>query len=113
MKVTFLNDLPSEGVSHNPAIQKKVMLRPGELPNLVYFSRAQFPPGECAGAHAHQDMCEVFFVESGLGTIRIDGTDYPLQKGTCAVVEPGEVHEVINTGSTELILTYFALKVGL
>lgn len=110
MKITSLTQLPFESVSHNPAIQKKVMLRFGDLPHLTNFSQAQFAPGQVAACHAHQDMCEVFFVEAGTGTIQIDGQDYPLQPGTCIAVEPEEFHEVRNTGETDLILTYFGLR---
>jgi mannose-6-phosphate isomerase-like protein (cupin superfamily) len=49
-------------------------------------------------------------VEAGEGQITIDGKPYPLQAGTCVAVEPGEVHEVRNTGTTDLILTYFGLR---
>ncbi|MBC6435840.1 cupin domain-containing protein, partial [Nostoc sp. HG1] len=41
----------------------------------------------------------------------IDGTEYPLLPGNCVAIEPGEVHEVVNSGSTELVLTYFGLRV--
>lgn len=109
MKLTSLPTLPQETVSHNPAISKKVLLRSGTLPNLTNFSQACFPPGECAAAHHHADMYEVFFVEAGVGQIRIQDTSYLLQPGTCVVVEPGETHEVLNTGTTELVLTYFGL----
>ncbi|MGC8713853.1 MAG: hypothetical protein ACP5RH_15805 [Leptodesmis sp.] len=37
MKLTSLSDLPAEFVSHNPEIQKKMMLRPGDLPHLTNF----------------------------------------------------------------------------
>lgn len=110
MKFVSLDHLPNETVSHNPAIQKKVILRKGDLPHLTNFSQAYFAPGQVAAAHAHQDMCEVFFVEAGEGQITIDGKPYPLQAGTCVAVEPGEVHEVRNTGTTDLILTYFGLR---
>jgi len=83
----------------------------GDLPHLTNFSQARFAPGQVAAAHTHQDMCEVFFVESGMGEIRIDGTAYPLVAGSCVAVEPGEVHEVVNSGPTELVLTYFGLRV--
>lgn len=109
MKFTSLNQLPEEQVSHNPAIKKKVMLRLHDLPHLINFAQAYFAPGQVAAAHAHLDMCEVFFVEAGSGVIRIDGQDHPLQPGTCIAVEPGEVHEIINRGSTDLVLTYFGL----
>jgi quercetin dioxygenase-like cupin family protein len=111
MKLTSLVSLPEESVSHNPAIKKKVMLRLGDLPHLTNFSQAHFSPGQVAPAHAHEDMCEVFFVESGEGVMRINGKPYPLTSGTCLAVEPGEEHEVSNTGSTDLILTYFGLRV--
>ncbi|NJO77873.1 MAG: cupin domain-containing protein [Cyanobacteria bacterium RM1_2_2] len=110
MKITALNALPEESVSHNPAIKKKVMLRLGDLPHLTNFSQARFAPGQVAAAHAHSDMCEVFFVEAGNGVIRIDGQEYPLVAGVCVAVEPGETHEVFNAGTEELILTYFGLR---
>lgn len=110
MKRIALNELPEESVSHNPAIKKKVMLRLGDLPHLTNFSQARFAPGQIAAAHAHSDMCEVFFVESGQGEICIDGTTYPLTPGVCVAVEREEMHEVRNTGSAELVLTYFGLR---
>ncbi|MGF1482453.1 MAG: cupin domain-containing protein [Cyanophyceae cyanobacterium] len=111
MKITSLAHLPEQEVSHNPAIKKKVMLQLGDLPHLTNFSQARFSPGQVAKAHAHQDMCEVFFVEAGVGTIFIDGQEYLLTPGSCIAVEPGEVHEVLNSGSTDLVLTYFGLRV--
>jgi quercetin dioxygenase-like cupin family protein len=110
MKQTLLSQLPEETVSHNPAIKKKVMLRLGDLPHLTNFSQARFAPGQVAAAHAHADMCEVFFVESGQGWIRIDGQDYVLEPGVCIAVEVGEVHELSNPGLEELVVTYFGLR---
>lgn len=110
MKLTGLNDVPEESVSHNPAIKKKVMLHQGDLPHLTNFSQARFAPGQVATAHTHSDMCEVFFVESGSGMIRVNGQDYPLTVGGCVAIEPGETHEVCNTGAETLVLTYFGLR---
>lgn len=111
MKLTALDQLPLEAVSHNPAIKKQVMLRMGELPHLTNFSQARFQPGQVAEAHAHEDMHEVFFVESGEGTITIEGTPHALRPGVCVAVAPQETHEVVNTGDRDLVLTYFGLKV--
>ncbi|MCC5649571.1 cupin domain-containing protein [Nostoc sp. XA013] len=111
MITTSLKNLPEESVSHNAEIKKKVMLRFGDLPHLTNFSQARFAPGQSASAHVHQDMCEVFFVEAGSGVIHVDGTEYPLLPGNCVAIEPGEVHEVVNSGFTELVLTYFGLRV--
>jgi len=111
MKITSLKQLQEEGVSHNPDIKKKVMLKKGDVPGLTNFSQARFAPGQAAPAHAHSDMYEVFFVESGAGVIRVDEVEHFLEPGVCITVEPGEQHEVVNTGSADLVLTYFSLLV--
>ena len=111
MKITNLQNLPLQAVSHNPEIKKKVMLSKGDLPHLTNFSQASFAPGQIAEAHSHQDMSEVFFVTAGEGMIKIEDRTYSLAPGVCIAVEAEEVHEIINTGSKELILTYFGIKV--
>jgi quercetin dioxygenase-like cupin family protein len=110
VKHIALSQIPEEPVSHNPEIKKKVMLRFGELPHLTNFSQARFAPGQVAVAHAHADMCEVFFVESGTGVMTVNGQAYTLEAGVCIAVEAGEVHEVANQGMEELVLTYFGLR---
>jgi mannose-6-phosphate isomerase-like protein (cupin superfamily) len=110
MKITSLTNLPEEWVSHNPEIKKRVMLGPGDLPHVTNFSQAHFAPGQVASAHAHRDIYEVFFVESGTGLIRVDGVEHRLEPGVCVAVEPGEVHEIVNADSVDLVLTYFGVQ---
>lgn len=111
-KVVSLASLPKRQVSHDPEIEKKVMLETGDLPHVTSFSQATFGPGQTVSPHAHADMYEVFFVEKGAGVIRIDGEACPLEVGTCVAVAPGEEHELINTGATKLVLTYFGIVAG-
>ena len=111
MKITNLQDLPEQEVSHNREIKKKVMLTGGDLPHLTNFSQAVFAPGQIASSHFHQDMCEVFFVISGEGKICVDDRDYALTPGVCIAVSVGETHEITNNGSKDLILAYFGLKI--
>jgi mannose-6-phosphate isomerase-like protein (cupin superfamily) len=110
MKVLSLSAIPTEGVSHNPGIAKQVMLRNGELPHLTQFAQARFAPGQVAVAHAHANMYEVFFVESGVGRMTVDGRAHHLEVGSCVAVEPGEVHELANIGTAELVVTYFGIE---
>ena len=110
MKRIALAEVPAEGVSHNPEITKQVILRRGDLPHLTNFSRSQLLPGQVSRAHRHIDLFEVFLVESGVGVMKVDGHEERLEAGICVVVEPGEVHEIINTGSTELVLLYFGIE---
>ena len=110
MKINHLAKLPSQQVSHNPEISKKVMLSLGDLPHLTNFSQAVFAPGQIASKHCHQDMSEVFFVQSGEGKICIDTKSFSLSPGVCVAVEAGEDHEITNTGTEDLVLTYFGIK---
>lgn len=109
MKQIQLHQLSNETVSHNSAIQKKVLLRAGELTHLTNFAQAYFEPGQIADSHVHLDMNEVFFVLSGYGEIWVEQTRHPLIPGTCIVVEAGEFHEVRNSGNELLILSYFGI----
>ena len=111
MKLIKLSELPETGVSHNARILKRTLLACGDLDPIINYARAVFPPGEKAEAHRHDDMAEVFSVSSGIGEIRINEVGYVLSVGTTVVVEPGEVHEITNTGTQELVLTYFSVVV--
>ena len=110
MKITNLNRLQEQTVSHNPEIKKKTMLISGDIAHLTNFSQAVFSSGQIASKHCHQDMDEVFFVESGTGIICVDDKDFSLTPGTCIAVRAGEYHEITNTGKIDLVLTYFGIK---
>lgn len=87
------------------------MIAPGELASLTNFSQAVFPVGETAPAHRHESLGEVFYVQSGRGEIRIEGKRFNLLPGVCALVEPGEEHELSNTGDEELVISYFGIAI--
>jgi quercetin dioxygenase-like cupin family protein len=110
MKITSLHQLPIAQVSHNPEIQKQVMLRSGDLPHLTNFSQARFAPGQISSAHVHNDMSEVFFVTAGTANICVDGENYRLNVGSCIAIAPHEVHEITNDGAEDLVLTYFGIQ---
>ncbi len=109
MKKVSLNELPREGVSHDPQITKQVLLRRGDLPHLTAFSRATLMPGQIAHEHQHCEMFEVFFVEAGMGLMKIGGEEHQIDAGVCILVEPGELHEIRNTGAADLVLNYFGV----
>ena len=112
MKLIKINDVPDTAVSHNAKIRKKIIVENGLVKGLTNYSRAVFPPGEKAGNHLHNDMTEVFTCESGVGEIRINDVGYVFSPGTTVVVEPGDVHEIINSGTSDLVVTYFGIVTG-
>lgn len=111
MKLIRINELPETGVSHNPRIRRRRIIADGTLGPITNFSRAVFPPGEQAGSHLHNDMAEVFSADSGRGEIRINDVAYVFAAGMVVVVEPGDVHEIVNTGPEPLVVTYFGVRI--
>lgn len=110
MKRNSLHEIAPEGVAHNPEIEKRVLLRIGDVPHVTQLARSRFRPGQATACHAHADMVEVFLVETGEGEIRIDGKALALREGVCVVVEAGERHEVVCGPGGELSLTYFGIR---
>jgi mannose-6-phosphate isomerase-like protein (cupin superfamily) len=110
MQYTSLDTVPVQAVSHNRAIEKKVLIAAQQVPHLTNFSQASFAPGQVAPAHRHEDMWEVFFVAAGSGCMKISDQDYFLRPGVCITVQPGEQHEIRNTGSQALVLNYFGIQ---
>lgn len=110
MKVINSNQTPTQGVSHNPEIHKKVLIPNGEIPNLTYFSLAVLSRGQSTKKHLHDDMYEIFFVTRGNGQIEVNGHYHELKTGTCVIVEPGENHVLENLGDEEMHLTYFGIS---
>lgn len=110
LKITSIHSIEKSAVSHNPKIKKHVLVANGEIENITNFSEAIFPPGETAYAHSHRDMTEIFFIKSGTGTITVNERVVLLNEGMCVTVEPNEVHEIINTGVTEMIVMCIGIK---
>ncbi|MEM0970241.1 MAG: cupin domain-containing protein [Verrucomicrobiota bacterium] len=109
MKIRHLRDLPCRQVSHNGAISKQVYLHSGECPPLQQVAVATLKSGDSAPAHLHEDMAEVFFVESGQLTIIIDHEVYRIEADGMILIEPGELHELRNEGSEPCRLRYFGV----
>ena len=109
MIISKLTELPTGKVSHNEKISKKQILDNSTHSALTQFAQATFPPGEIAGGHSHSDMTEVFFIQSGSGTIVIDQQSFAIDAGTTITVQPGEEHQLENTGDEDLVVLYFGL----
>lgn len=111
MKIISLAEAAEQALSHDPDINKRVLLQRGDVPRLTNFSRARLKPGQRTTAHSHADMSEVFFVESGEGLMLVDGREVGIASGVCVAVAPCETHEIVNTGEADLVLLYFGVEV--
>lgn len=106
MKIVAIGDLPEEGVSHDPQLLKKVMIRNGEVPHVKQFARLRMAAGDVAHAHAHAAEYEIIYVEAGEGIVRVNGRAARIGAGTCVVFELREMHEIVNPGPGDLVLVY-------
>lgn len=110
MKITSVEGSPSLSVSHNPVIKKSLFVGSDEIEHITNVSRAVFPPGEVAPGHSHTDMTEVFYIESGVAEMVVDGAVVAMPAGSCIVVEPKENHELRNVGAGDMCVIYFGVR---
>jgi mannose-6-phosphate isomerase-like protein (cupin superfamily) len=59
-------------------------------------------PGEEIGMEAHDDGDQFFRFEEGEGFVSIDGHKHNVKDGSAVVVPSGAMHNVVNTGKTDL-----------
>jgi uncharacterized cupin superfamily protein len=63
----------------------------------------RIPAGGAAGPfHSHLTQWELFVVQSGIGTVRAGGENYLVKAGDVFVHPPGETHQLINHGTSDL-----------
>lgn len=62
----------------------------------------RFLPGETLGKHLHEQVEETFYFTSGAGIILVDGVEYDIHPGDAFRIEPGEAHDIVNTGQEPL-----------
>ncbi|KAG0334268.1 hypothetical protein BG004_000488 [Podila humilis] len=109
MKATTLDTLPVAYISHDSTVEKKVLLKMGEVPNVSQLAVATLKPGEQASMHYHKDMTETFHFQSGAGEMQVDDKIFEVKAGTTVTVFPMEKHEIRNTGLENLVLIYFGI----
>jgi mannose-6-phosphate isomerase-like protein (cupin superfamily) len=59
-------------------------------------------PGSSSNPHLHDDAEEVFYVLSGNGSIKVGDEEEKIGPGSCIFIPPKTVHQLKNTGDTEL-----------
>jgi mannose-6-phosphate isomerase-like protein (cupin superfamily) len=68
------------------------------------LAEATVPVGGSTIPHHHVQSEELYFFTAGEGTLRIEDEVRGVKPGDCAVIAPGAVHQLVNTGSEPLVL---------
>lgn len=58
MKISKFDSLPVAYVSHDMTVEKRVMLKYGDVPHVSQLAIATLKPNEVASKHSHEDMTE-------------------------------------------------------
>jgi uncharacterized cupin superfamily protein len=68
------------------------------------LSLVRVPPGKSVCPfHSHTAQHELFVILSGEGTVRADGERHSVKAGDALMHPPGEAHQIINTGTEDLV----------
>ena len=68
------------------------------------MAEATVPPGSATVAHLHRASEEIYLVTAGSGSLRIGEEERAVRAGDCAVIPPGQVHQLRNTGEVDLLV---------
>jgi mannose-6-phosphate isomerase-like protein (cupin superfamily) len=68
------------------------------------LAEATVPVGGATTAHLHRQAEELYFLTSGHGRLRVGADEREVGPGQCAVIPPGTVHKLWNTGPDPLVL---------
>jgi mannose-6-phosphate isomerase-like protein (cupin superfamily) len=68
------------------------------------LAEATVPVGGATTAHLHRQAEELYFFTSGHGRLRVGADEREVGPGQCAVIPPGTVHKLWNTGPDPLVL---------
>lgn len=61
------------------------------------------PPGSTAMPHFHKKTEETYLILSGTATIQIQDEQLDITTGEAVLIEPGEVHQIMNNGEENLV----------
>lgn len=68
------------------------------------LAEATVPPGRSTLAHYHRRSEELYLFTAGRGRLRVGDEEREVEAGDCAVIPPGEVHQLRNSGDVDLVL---------
>lgn len=76
--------------------------------NIDWYGRCALLDGVRTEPTEHPDQVEFLYVMEGTGVARVEEEEFPLCEGTSARIPAGAVHQLTNTGTTEL--TFIAVR---
>ena len=66
------------------------------------LAQAIVAPGNETRLHYHATSEELYFIQAGRGTMRLDGEEFEVAAGDTVLIPPGAHHSIRNSGSAAL-----------
>lgn len=109
MKIIKGSAIPWVGVNNAPEIKKQTFIGNEMIPKLMMFGKAIFKPGQKVGEHTHATMFEVYYILSGKASFTVNQEENIVEKDSCIVIEPGELHYQSNPFQEDVEWIYFGV----
>jgi quercetin dioxygenase-like cupin family protein len=123
IRAASLESVQARAVHHQSTDEiVKDLLKYNEVPGITNFSQVALRPGDVIARHFHPSKYEIFFVQSGTGTLHVWPQELTeggggarevidLKPGVTVAVGPEEPHEITHLGDTTepLIMLYFGI----
>jgi quercetin dioxygenase-like cupin family protein len=90
------------GYRKNRLLSAEELRQPGALAQVVVV-----PPGSRVPPHYHTTSVEVYLVRRGVCELVVNGRRHEMRPGDVILMEPGDVHELINEGPEEFEVMVF------
>lgn len=97
-----------------PGVLKRVIANHADIPagQVMMVNWARLPGGSSFRTHYHEDMQEVFVLISGHVRMTVDGVALEMSSGDTVIVEPRELHEMLNLQETDAEYLVFGVSTG-
>jgi mannose-6-phosphate isomerase-like protein (cupin superfamily) len=108
VQIVYADDRSYVAAGHedprNPGVWKKVLLQRTDLRrgSVQMVNWAKMPAGRGFAAHYHEAMQEVFIIFRGRARLTVGDQTVLLQPGDTAVIDPQEVHRMVNDGDADV-----------
>ncbi len=96
----------------NPGVLKRVLATKEHLirGQVQMVNWARLPQGSSFQRHYHEDMLEVFVMLGGPVDMRVEQESIELNHGDAILVEPREIHEMINKSEQDVDYIVFGIS---
>ena len=95
--------------AHNN-VDRKAIVKVGDLKsNIQTINEAFLNPQEEFEPHVHVDCEEIYYIQKGVGILKINLISYVVNEGDWIIIEQNEIHTLKN--SSNALLRYISIRV--